>query len=90
MDLHGDLVTSTGYGAVDLTDRGGGEWLAFPVCEQPAWFDTELVGDHELRCFRGQRRRLVAQLLQQALDLVLVARWRESVDVAEHLPKLHR
>src|SRR5687768_13017527 len=73
-----------------LPDRRGRERLALELGEDLLRRRAELRVDHLLRCLGRERRRLCLELLQDLLELVLVTRRGEAIDVARHLTELER
>ena len=89
LDRHGLAVARDC--AVDLPDRGGGERLVLELGEVLGQRAAEL-GAHELLELRPrQRRHVVAQRRERALELLALGlRDRGELDRRKHLADLHR
>ena len=88
LHLHGDALAGARDGAVHLADAGGGERLGLPLEEDFVRLAAELFADDAAGGARRERRRLLLEALEDALELLLVSGRREAVDVRSHLPEL--
>ena len=91
LDLHGDLVAIERRGAVDLTDRGGGERTLFEVGETRARAAAELLAHQLLEPGErtgGTSSRSAASLRCSSSRCVLGK--AVELDHREHLTDLHR
>ena len=73
-----------------LPDARRRERIALPLREDLSGWRAEVLADDLDRRLRRQRRRLLLQARQDALELLLVAGRREAIDVRRHLPELER
>ena len=91
LDLDDDLVAVEGRRAVDLADRGGGERALVEVGEHLLERPAELLAHAASRGGERDRRDVVAERGELALQLVLLLLGKAvELDHRDHLADLHR